>query len=134
MAGDLGSDGSTEVIEVDTEDPDDVEAVGNDPGVREPFSDHGAVGAGEVDTDDPDALAPLERAQEGGKFLLAFAFSEIEDLIVFEVTEGGHEAAFTVEGVFVDAEDKWAVQIAALTGDSLGPLPEDSSGSGGTNE
>ena len=57
MAFELGSHGAGEVHEVVVDDTHDVEAIGDDPGIREEAADDIAVGAGEIDTNHPDLVA-----------------------------------------------------------------------------
>ena len=56
------------------DDPDHVETIGYDLGVREPFFDKTAVGRTQVDTDNANLLFALKRFNECNQF--SFAFSE----------------------------------------------------------
>lgn len=125
MRVDFGSDGSAEVVEVQTEDPDDMESVCDDPGVWKPPADDLPIGAGEVDADDSYSLTAFQGGKEGGKLVFAFALSKVKDAVIVQIAEGGNEPAFAVESVLVDSEHHRAIQIAALMGDSFGPLAED---------
>lgn len=55
-----GSEEPRELDEVVIDNADDVEAIGDDPGLGKVSLNQSAVGAGEVDTDELNALAALE--------------------------------------------------------------------------
>lgn len=59
LAGNLGGDGSAEVVEVETQDSDDMESVCDNAGVWEPPADDLAVRTGEVDADHLHPLTAL---------------------------------------------------------------------------
>jgi len=115
------------------DDADDVEAIGNDLGVREPFLDEASVRRTQVDADDAHLLFALERVNEGGKIAFAFSWDDIKDPVVFKVTEGGYKAVAFVEGVFVDTQDHWAKHADAFASLTCSELVVDA-GHGGRAE
>ena len=101
---DLGSDLTGKVHEMLDDDADDMEAVGDDFGVWEPFADQGAVRAGEVDADHAHTFTALEGLKEGDQVGAGSALDDIEDLVVFKIAKSGGKALALVEGVLVDAK------------------------------
>ena len=133
MVLDVGSDLAGEVHEMLDDNTDDMEAVGNDPCIGEPFADQGAVRAGEVDADDSDALAAAEVFEEGDHIGGRSAFDDIEDLVVLEVAEGGGKALAFVEGVLVDAEDGGALEAQTFGSLAACELGVDAAHGGGSD-
>jgi hypothetical protein len=94
--------------EVVVDEPDDMEPVGHDLGIREETFCNASVGFGEIHDDDPDlklVKKPLERALEG-KF--GASEEDIMDSVFGEVAEGCGITLFSCKEVLVDAEDSWA--------------------------
>ena len=139
MVFDLWSDRSHQIHEVLLDHPDDVESVGDDPGVREVFADEGTVGGAQVHADDADVFFAFERGEVGVKILGITAFDDIEDPVGAQVAESGGEfgsapvaGTLSFDGVFVDAENGRADAIGAFSGDSFGELAIEAFDGGGT--
>ena len=107
------------------DDADGVEAIDDDYRPWEPAMDHRSVGGGHVDADDTDPVTAAQGAQVTRQLRLAAAGAEIEDSVVLQIAEGGGEALAAVQRVLVDAQDKGAVQAAALRRLALGELGVD---------
>ena len=113
---------SAEGHEVVNDNADDMEAIGDDPGIGEPFFNEAAVGGTQIDANHPDPLPALERCHKAGQIFRASTWNNIEDFVVFEITESGRETSTLVESMLVDAQDNGAVEADALAGFSLGKL------------
>jgi hypothetical protein len=140
MIFDLGSDRADEVHEVLLNHANDVEAIRDDRGIGEVFADQGAVGAAQIHADDPHGFLSLEGAEVGFEILGIPAFDDIEDPVGAQVAEGGRElrspsmsGALSMDGVFVDAEDRRADSIEAFPGFDLGVFMVEAFDGGGAN-
>ena len=103
---------ANKIHEVLLDQANDVKAVRDDPGLGEVSSDQGAIGAAQIHADDADLFFAFEGGEVGVKILRVTAFDDIEDAVGAQVAEGRGEprpapvtSSFSVDGVFVDAED-----------------------------
>lgn len=103
---------ANEIHEVLLDEADDVEAVCDDPRLGEVSSDQGAIGAAQIHADEADVFFAFEGGEVGVKILRVTAFDDIEDAVSAQVAEGRGElrssseaGSFSVDGMFVDAED-----------------------------
>ena len=129
MVFDLGSDRADEVHEVLLDYPNDVEAIGDDLGIREVLADQRTVGGTQIHADDADVFFAFESGEVGVKVLRITTFDDIEDPVSSQVAEGGGEpgsapvaGSLSLDGVLVDAEDRRADAVGTFSGDSFGVL------------
>lgn len=140
MVFDLGSDLAHEIDEVLLDHADDMEAIGDDFGVGEVFADEGAVGAAQVHADDPDVILSLKLREVGLQVLWVTAFDDVEDSVGPEIAESGGElgappmpSAFSLDGVFVDAEDRRANTVRAFSSFEFGVFVVEAFDGGGSD-
>jgi len=127
MVFDFGSDLAHEIHEVLLDHTDDVEAIGDDPGVGEVTTDQGTVGAAQIHADDTDVFFAVEPTEVSVEILWIPAFDDIENAVGPEVAEGRGEpgspsmpGSFPVDGVFIDTEDGRTDAIGTFPGFLLG--------------
>lgn len=127
MVLDVRSEFTHQIEEVLLDDANDVEAVGDDPGVGEVLSDQGPVGTAQVHADDADVFLAFEGGEVGVEFFRSPSFDDIEDLVSPEVAEGGGEAcaspqlgSLSFDGVFINAEHGRTDAIEAFASFALG--------------
>jgi hypothetical protein len=90
-------------------DTDDMEAVRHDLSVWKEAPDQIAVGTAQIDTHHFHSMPPFETAKEWKEVLDGFARRDIEDTVFGEITEGGGETLFFMEGVFINPEHSGAI-------------------------
>jgi hypothetical protein len=130
---DLWSDLAHQFHEVVEDEPDDMEAVGDEDGVWEGTLDDAAVRAGEVDADDSDLLPALEAFQIGAQVGFRAARDDVKDAVVFQIGEGRGKTQALVKGVLIDAQEDWALKADALGSLATGELGIDARDGGGSN-
>ena len=120
---------ANKIHEVLLDQANDVKAVRDDPGLGEVSSDQGAIGAAQIHADDADLFFAFEGGEVGVKILRVTAFDDIEDAVGAQVAEGRGEprhapvtSSFSVDGVFVDAEDGRTDAVGTFSGFDLGVL------------
>ena len=99
---DVGSDLPAQIHEVMLAKPNDMEAIRNDPGIREVALDERPVACAHIDANDLYLMPSVQGFKKGMEVSCALALGHIKDPMSFEITEGGGEAAAFVEGVFVN--------------------------------
>lgn len=103
--------------EVVVDEADDVEAVGDDEGVREMFADQRAVGGGEVHADQFDLGFALQALEVGPQSGFRASQDDVVDLVAAQVAQSRGEALAAGEEMFVDTEHgraAWRVALAEL--------------------
>ncbi len=123
----VGNELANEIHEVLLDEANDVEAVRDDPGLGEVSSDQRAIGAAQIHADDADVFLAFKGGEVGVKVLRVTPFDDIEDAVGAKVAEGRGEprpapvtSSFSVDGVFVDAEDGRADAVRAFPCFALG--------------
>lgn len=108
----VGNELANEIHEVLLDQANDVEAVRDDPGLGEVSSHQGAIGAAQIHADEAHVFFAFKSGEVGVKILRVTAFDNVEDAVGAKVAEGRGEprpapvtSSFSVDGVFVDAED-----------------------------
>lgn len=111
------------------DDPNDVEAIGDDLGVGEVFANEGAIGRAQIHADDADVFLALELSEVSIEIFWGAACDDIEDSVGAQVAEGRCElrastvsSAFAMDGVFINAKNRRADAIGAFSGFDLGIL------------
>src|SRR5580700_5693749 len=111
--------------QVQSGQPDCMEAVRNDRRVGEPALDHRSVRVGQIDADHPYLFPASEGAKVARQFRLAASGANIKNTAPLQITKGRREALPFVERVLVYAQDGWTIQAHPLLCFSLGKLGVD---------
>ena len=91
--------------QVQADHADRMEAVRDDPCLGEPSPYEQPIGVRQVNADHPDFFAAAKRGEVAGQLRFTAPRTNVEDPAPLQVTEGGHEALASVQGVLVYAED-----------------------------
>lgn len=87
------------------DEPNDVETVGHDAGVRKVLAHHGPVNGSQIHADDFHQMLAFEPVQIALQRSFAPPEHDIMDFVVSEIAEGSGVAVLPTEEVLVDAED-----------------------------
>jgi hypothetical protein len=118
---------ANKIHEVLLDEANDVEAVCDDSGPGEVSLDQRAIGTAQIHADEADVFFAFEGGEVGVKVLRVTAFDDVEDAVIAQVAEGCGEPCsplvagpFSVDGVFVDAEDGRADSVGVFPGFACG--------------
>jgi hypothetical protein len=83
---------------------DDMEAIGDNPGIREVLTDHGSMGGRQVHAHDPHPILAFEAAEIGFQRQLAPAQGNVIHRMILQVAEGSRISVLPGKEMLIDTE------------------------------